>query len=402
MNLALGVLLGIGSAGSSIATEDQQTQQEADKMRENFNRAIKKIDEALPGYKVECKYFIDKQRCENVARKFMRSLGVDCARRIFEGWKNLESKPSFCQNKNKYSNKGIDDDTQEKLTARLVTQAGELLYAFSINDEDCFTILEALVKAREDDSLRWFNGMDDPDLKEEKYSQHSCNTFGNGNFFGINRMIFFGGTLDANDPDGALVIMMHEIGHAYDCLKYGKKYWDHGEHISILFELLTALSSPKLFEAYLNSTLFFMRALRYLPCVFMDKVLNNLNSWKWKFDANPEKRKELVAEVMRTMIKGESDDVQKYIMSHSNAKAILEVFAARILGFMNSGYKVDYAYDFVSKDIGKYTEPFVKAYQLLMDPRSQGKSLNQLCNLLIKGSEINFDDLKNVNINLKK
>lgn len=310
-----------------------------------------------------------------IADAFIKAPGIVCSQHIFEGWakalveRGLANRVAVPQEALK---------TAEQLTEEITQRIDSMLQVFGVEDDLRKRVLETLANSFKNKYIVWASGEEDINFLVWKEIMKSVNP----------TMACFGGgccehpyddalpnvwaSLDMNNPDEAFILLMHELGHAYDFIKYKDAY--HDEQISVLFELATALSSQDLFNTYLNSKIFLSRGLQYPLFVLVDMILRGRVDWMREIvpqDLLTDK-KALVRSTIEELAK--DDRLASAITAMESSPTLKSILTKCVNMFFDSLIRKN---DFLIEDSTRYTVAFMKAYEALKESAS-GKPIVEL------------------------
>lgn len=224
---------------------------------------------------------------EYVADSLMSLQGVQCSERIFKAFEQ------FLQERGSVSEASAAGQPLESLDT-IFEQVGTLLKDFGVEPENIDQLMEILSMSRLGGKIILASTEYDLVYKnwreEALWNQMSREVImlGGGcyrqitNGDEISRHIF--AALPQNRLGEALVVLMHELGHAYDDLKNSRtpdqdedrislSPKTHEENWSLFFELATVRTDPNIFNDYITSPIFLSRSLQYPLFVLLEHII---------------------------------------------------------------------------------------------------------------------------------
>lgn len=221
---------------------------------------------------------LTKAHREYTADVLMSSEGVQSARHVFEAL------GSFLSHREKplTESEASQFETEIKQWEYLIESVRALLTSFGLNPDDVNYLINVLEYSKYYGYIQIFSSEKDPQFADwEKQAEQAevsreMRTLGGGHYFpdkNSSEEEKFGwiyAALPAQNLDEALIVLMHELGHAYDDLKSS---FQHGEQWSVFFELATVMATPNLFEAYVPSLAFLSRSFQYPLFVLLEHII---------------------------------------------------------------------------------------------------------------------------------
>lgn len=230
------------------------------------------VDSARPLKQIDLNYIAD-------VLKF--SPGVRSAEKLFKAFRRFLFNKQGKSIQDQPKQRGKDEQPYPASFRDFENQISKLLVKFGVDAHDSQTLLDVLSASHRSKGIIFVPSEQDPQFLswKEKALENKIDSevirLGGGECLpaeeeGDTDRIF--AALPVNNPGEALVVLMHELGHAYDALKNGS-LGTHGELWSLLFELATVMEHPQFFEAYLASPIFLSRSLQYPFFVLLEHIL---------------------------------------------------------------------------------------------------------------------------------